>query len=260
MNWKARARLVSVAAVMTLGLATAAQAQPPGGGPPGFGRGGFGRGFGMFGGMPMSVVNVPPDVLEKELKLSAEQKNRIVAVQQKSRDEMRSLFPPPGGGGAPPDFQAMGERMREINESATKDIEATLSDSQKKQLPGMLKSLQNLMTLGIPIQVKSDLKLTDAQSKKLEALAAQVQKERQAKMQEMQAAFQSGDREKAREIMQSMGGRFGQPNDKAMALLNANQQGIVKKWIKDNPPRPGGFGRPGGPGGFGGPGGPPPNT
>ena len=128
---------------------------------------------------------------------------------------------------------------------ATLSYFVTLKDDQKTGATALVKNLQLLQSLRIPFQTYSDLKITDEQKTKLTALAADVQKDRTAKMQEMQAARQAGDNEKAQQIMQSMFGN-GQPDEKTLAVLTADQKEVITKYVKANPPRQGGR-----PGGFG---------
>ena len=244
-----------VGAVVVIGscVAAAAFAQdaPPAGGRQGRagggqGRGGFGQGGfgqGRFGG-GLSLVTVPVDVLAKELKLTDEQKTAIAAAQMKQQTEQRALFQP-SADGTPPDRQAMQAKMTELNQSATKEIEAILKD-KKADADTLVKSLSTLQTLRIPIQTYSDLKLTSDEKTKLVALAADVAKDRAAKMQEMQTARQAGDQAKVQELMAAFRPN-GQPDEKALAALTADQKDLITKYIKDHPapqggPRRGGFG------------------
>ncbi len=241
MSWIGAAVVLGSCAAVSA-LAQADPAQPPGGRqrrPGGFGQGG------RFGGQ-LSLVSVNVDVLAKELKLTDEQKTSITAARTKMQTDMQAAFQPPADG-SQPDRQAMQTKMQEINKTATKEIEAALKDDQKADAVVLLKNLQTLQTLRIPYQTYSDLKLTDDEKTKLGALAADAAKDRAAKMQEMQAARQAGDQEKMQQLMQSLRGT-GQPDDKAMAALTADQKDLVTKYIKDHPQgrRPGGFGPGGG--------------
>ena len=208
------------------------------GGAGGFGQGGFGQG--RAGGQ-MSLVTVPVDILAKELKLTDDQKTALKAAQSKYQTDLRASFQPPADG-AQVDRQARQAKMQEITQTATKEIDGILKDDQKPGATALVKNLQLLQSLRIPFQTYSDLKITDEQKTKLTALAADSQKDRTAKMQEMQAARQAGDNEKAQQIMQSMFGN-GQPDEKTLAVLTADQKEVITKYVKANPPRQGG--RPG---------------
>jgi hypothetical protein len=221
-------------------------AQPPPGGRRGGGQGRFGGGQGRFGAFgQMTLVNAPLDVLTKELKLTDDQKTAITAARTKNQEDMRALMQP-GADGQRPNFQELQPKMQEISQKGVKDIEAILKDDQKAAAPGLLKDLTTLQTLRIPIQTYSDLKLTSEQKTKLNAVSADIAKDRAAKQQELQTAAQAGDQAKVQEIRQSMFGN-GQPNEKALAVLTSDQKDLVTKYIKDHPAGQGG-GRRFGPG------------
>jgi hypothetical protein len=224
---------VVLGSCVTIGaLAQAGAGQPP---PGGARRGGFGQGrFGALGGV--TLVSVSPDVLAKELKLTDEQKTAIAAAQMKYQTDLRATFQRPADG-SQPDRQAMQAKQRELSTQATKDIETVLKDDQKTDATALLKNLQALQTLRIPYQTYSDLKLTGEQRTKLTAMAADATKDRAAKRAELQAAQQAGDQAKVQEIIQSMGGFGGPPDEKTMAVLTADQKDVVTKYIKDHPAR-----------------------
>ena len=237
--------VVMLGSCATIGaFAQDAAGQPPavrpGGGQ---GRGGFGQG--RFGGGGISLVNVPVDLLAKELKLSDEQKTTISAAQMKFTTDQRALFQPPADG-SQPDRQAMMAKMQELNQAATKDIQAALKDDQKTDAVALIKSLQTLQRLRVPYQTYSDLKLTSEQKTKLTALAADVAKDMAAKQQEFTAARDAGDQAKMQELMAAMR-PTGQPDAKTLAVLTAEQKELIEKYVKDHPQGR----RPGGPGGFG---------
>jgi len=230
-------------------MAQDAAGQPPAGGRQrrggGQGRGGFQGRFGAGGGQ-LLLVNLPVDFLVKELKLTDEQKTSVTEVQTKYRADLQALRQP-AADGAQPDFQAMRTKMTELGQKSAKDIDAILKDDQKTQATAMVKNLQMLQTLRIPYQTLDDLKLTDEQKTKLAAIAADVTKERTAKQAEIRAAQQSGDTAKAQELQQAFfASAFGgKPDEKAMAVLTADQKDVIDKWQKANPQRGGGRRRPG---------------
>ena len=225
---------VVLGSCVTVGaLAQAGAGQPPPGGGRrgggGFGQGRFGGGFG--GGI--SLVNAPVDVLATELKLTADQKTAITEAQKKYQTDLRASFQPPADGGQP-DFQAIRAKQTEMSAKTTKEIEDILKD-QKADAATLIKNLQTLQSLRIPIQTYSDLKLTAEEKTKLTALGADVAKDMAAKQQELQAARQAQDQAKMQEILQSMRGGGG-PNEKALAVLTTEQKDLVTKYIKDHPP------------------------
>ena len=235
--------LTGAIAVLGSCVAVGAMAQPPAAGQPPAGRQG-GRG-GAFGrgrfGQPLTLANAPLDVLSTELKLTDDQKTAIAATRAKVQTDMAALRPTDG---TQPNFQELMPKIQEINQKAVKDIEAVLKDDQKSDAPALLKNLQVLQSLRIPLQTYSDLKLTAEARTKLSEVAASVAKDMAAKAQELQTARDAGDQAKMQELMVAMRGNR-QPNEKALASLTAEQRDLIAKYIKDHPQQ--GGRRPGGP-------------
>jgi hypothetical protein len=241
--------LMCAAVLFTATIHTGALAQDAGAAPPqapgggrGFGQRGFG-GFGRFGG-PLSLATLPLPYITSALELTDDQKTKIQAVQEKARSDMQAARPAPG---EQPDFNAMREKMTAINTQAKTDIEAVLTDAQKKKVEGMLKDAGTYQGVNIPLEVVPDLKVTAEQKTKLAEIAATAAKERQATMKDMQDAQQSGDQQKLQEIRQSMMASFQATQEKAQAVLTDTQKAAIKKY-QDEHPRPN---RRGGPGGAG---------
>ena len=227
----------------------------------GNGGGGFGGGFGgQRGGglMQMGLSNLPVDVLVKGLKLTVDQKTKVDDVQKKIREAQRAAFGGgnnPFGGGAgggnrpdPAQLQEMMTKMQEDRKKNDAQIEAVLTDDQKKALPAFLKDVQTFQTAQLPLALVGDLKLTDDQKTKMAAVLTQIQKISQEKRQE---AMDNQDFQSLREIMTQTQTAL---KDKTRALLTADQKAMVEKYEKENPNQ--GFGGRGGRGGGqGGPGG-----
>ena len=137
-----------------------------------------------------------------------------------------------------------------LNEIALTDaqVEAILTDDQKKALPAFLKDVQAFQSAQLPLALISDLKLTDDQKTKMAAVVTQIQKIAQEKRQE---AMDNQDFQSLREIMTQTQTAL---KDKTRALLTVDQKAMVEKYEKENPNQ--GFGARGGRGGGqGGPGG-----
>ena len=227
----------------------------------GGGVGGFAGGFGgQRGGglMQMGLSNLPVDVLVKGLKLTDDQKTKVDDVQKKIREAQRAAFGGgnnPFGGGAgggnrpdPAQLQEMMTKMQEDRKKNDAQIEAVLTDDQKKALPAFLKAVQTFQTAQLPLALVGDLKLTDDQKTKMAAVVTQIQKIAQEKRQE---AMDNQDFQSLREIMTQTQTAL---KDKTRALLTADQKAMVEKYEKENPNQ--GFGARGGRGGGqGGPGG-----
>ena len=230
----------------------------------GNGGGGFGGFAGGFGGqrgggmMQMGLSNLPGDVLVKGLKLTVDQKTKVDDVQKKIREAQRAAFGGgnnPFGGGAgggnrpdPAQLQEMMTKMQDERKKNDAQIEAVLTDDQKKALPAFLKDVQTFQTAQLPLPLIGDLKLTEDQKTKMAAVVKQVQTISQEKRQE---AMDNQDFQALREIMTQTQTAL---KDKTRALLTADQKAMVEKYEKENPNQ--GFGARGGRGGGqGGPGG-----
>jgi Spy/CpxP family protein refolding chaperone len=223
----------------------------------GNGGGGFGGFAGGFGGqrggglMQMGLSNLPVDVLVKGLKLTDDQKTKVDDVQKKIREAQRAAFGGgnnPFGGGAgggnrldPAQLQEMMTKMQEDRKKNDAQIEAVLTDDQKKALPAFLKDVQTFQTAQLPLALVGDLKLTDDQKTKMAAVVTQIQKIAQEKRQE---AMDNQDFQSLREIMTQTQTAL---KDKTRALLTADQKAMVEKYEKENPNQ--GFGGRGGRGG-----------
>jgi Spy/CpxP family protein refolding chaperone len=229
----------------------------------GNGGGGFGGFAGGFGGqrggglMQMGLSSLPVDVLVKGLKLTDDQKTKVDDVQKKIREAQRAAFGGgnnPFGGGAgggnrpdPAQLQEMMTKMQEDRKKNDAQIEAVLTDDQKKALPAFLKDVQTFQTAQLPLALVGDLKLTDDQKTKMAAVVTQIQKIAQEKRQE---AMDNQDFQSLREIMTQTQTAL---KDKTRALLTADQKAMVEKYEKENPNQ--GFGGRGGRGGAPGAGG-----
>ncbi|MFM2222757.1 MAG: hypothetical protein RLZZ78_1014 [Armatimonadota bacterium] len=223
----------------------------------GNGGGGFGGGFGGFGGqrgggmMQMGLSSLPVDVLVKGLKLTDDQKTKVDDVQKKIREAQRAAFGGgnnPFGGGAgggnrpdPAQLQEMMTKMQEERKKNDAQVEAVLTDDQKKALPAFLKDVQAYQSAQLPLALIGDLKLTEDQKTKIAAVVKQVQTISQEKMQE---ARDNQDFQAIREIMTQTQTAL---KDKTRALLTADQKAMVEKYEKENPNQ--GFGGRGGRGG-----------
>jgi Spy/CpxP family protein refolding chaperone len=213
----------------------------------GNGGGGFGGGFGgqRGGMMQMGLSSLPVDVLVKGLKLSDDQKTKIDDVQKKVREAQRAAFGggnnPFGGGGTRPDPAQLQEMMTKMQEERKKNdaqVEAVLTDDQKKALPAFLKDVQTFLTAQLPLALIGDLKLTEDQKTKMAAVVKQVQTISQEKRQE---AMDNQDFQALREIMTQTQTAL---KEKTRALLTADQKAMVEKYEKENPNQGfGGFGR-----------------
>ena len=190
--------------------APAAPGQQPGQGRQG--RGGQGRGQGRQRGV--TVATMPIEALDAAVKLKPEQKTKIQAIQEKLRTDLQALAPQPGGQPDP----ASRDKRRELNQKGVAHIEAILTTEQKDKLKTAMAEMTTLRSVGIPMALAGQLKLTDDQKKKI----ADVSKEIREKMQN---GGQGADR---RALMQE--GRT-----KVEAILTADQKAAIEKYNKEHP-------------------------
>ena len=233
-GWLCGAALLAAVSVPSL-----AQAPQGGGQAPGGARGGQRR----FGMRPLTVADIPVSILNKELKLTDEQKTKISDIHDKLTAQVKENTPAPPAAGEQPDFQKMRDARQKINElntQATKDIEAVLTDDQKAKLPDLFKGLQVYRSAGIPLEIVNDIKLTDDQKKKITDITDENQKAVAAKFQEAQ---NGGDRQAVMTAIQQM---QKDTQEKIKAVLTDDQKKTLEKYLKDHPQPPTGFG------GFGG--------
>ena len=163
--------LVSAVALCVAGIASA---QNPGGGRRGGGgagqpgRGGFGGG--MMGGGAMLLGS---EGVQKELKLTDEQKTKVKEFTDAQREKMRDAF-----AGGQPDPEKFAEFRKTATEAAEKLVKDTLNADQQKRF----KQLQ-YQAMGVRAFSNEDvtkaLKLTDDQKEKIKGLSEEMQKDMQ---------------------------------------------------------------------------------
>jgi hypothetical protein len=215
------------AVLLTATINTSALAQGGGGGGQ---RGGGGRGFGG----PPTVSNLPLPYLAFALNLNDDQKTKIQAVQEKVRTDSRAARQPDASGQRP-DRAAVQAKMKEINDQAKSDIEAILTDTQKRKVDGAIKEAGTFNTVGIRLEVVPDLKLTAEQKTKLTDIAETATKEMQPIMKDMADARQAQDQQKMQEAGQAMQAARKATQDKALAVLNDDQKATIEKYDKEHP-------------------------
>jgi Spy/CpxP family protein refolding chaperone len=210
---------LALASITLLGSVAIAQAPPAAPGGQGQGRG-QGRGQGGRGGRQASLTTMPIETLDKILKLTPDQKTKITAAREKYTADSRALRPQQGQQFDPANMT----KLRELSTAANKQIEDTLTADQKKKWTDARKDITMLSSAGIPAGMYGELKLTDDQKKKLEA----IQKDAATKAQGLQGQDRRAAMQEAR--------------TKAAEVLTADQKAAVEKYVKEHP-------RQGGPGG-----------
>ncbi|MCW3055707.1 MAG: hypothetical protein JWN14_4877 [Chthonomonadales bacterium] len=196
---------------------------------------------GQRGGNPL--VTMPLSVMDSYLKLTADQKTKITAIQTQYKTDAKAFTPAPVAPGEMPDRQAQQEmrtKQREASTKADTDIKAVLTEDQTKLIPDMNKELGSYTAVNIPVGVLPDLKLTADQKTKITTIAADSQKEMQAKFQEAQANGGQVDQAAMQEMRKAS-------SDKVTAVLTDTQKTTLADYRKAHPtPQFGGRGGAGG--------------
>lgn len=204
------------------------------------------------GGRQLSPAQAPLTALTFGLQLTDAQKTQIQTIQNNLKQFRESIMPRPGQGNdaPPPDRETMRanfDKLRAAEQKANTDITALLTATQKPKLPALLRQLEGIGALGIPLEVYDELQLTAAQKTQLNAIAK--------RMRESMPRPGEGNPPPPHEEMEQNRQRF---HEEAMAALTDAQKTIVQEFIESHPRPPFGGGRPGRPGGPGGEGNSPP--
>jgi hypothetical protein len=213
------------------------QAAAPGGQGGGRRQGGGQRGGGG------ALVTLPISVLDSYLKLTADQKTKITAIQTQYKTDAKAFTPAPPDPAVQVDPQArrdMNQKRQEATTKADTDLKAVLTEDQTKMLVDMNRELQGYRSVGIPPEVLDELKLTSDQKTKITTISADSQKETRAKMQEAQ---NGGDRQALMQAVQEMNKAS---REKALAVLDLSQKNKLEAYVKAHPQGRGGFGGAGG--------------
>jgi Spy/CpxP family protein refolding chaperone len=172
-----------------------------------------GRGFGMFGRGGMSgAMLLGNEGVQKELKLTDDQKTKVQEFAQAQREKMGEAMREAQG-----DPDKMRQLMKEATEAGDKFVKETLKPEQQKRLKQIEYQNNVLPTLSANEEVQKTLKLTDEQKEKLKTLADDLNKDRRE-------LFQAGP---GPETMQKMQALTKDYTTKAQAVLTDAQK---KEW------------------------------
>jgi Spy/CpxP family protein refolding chaperone len=144
---------IALTTVAVLALAANVQAQQ--------GQGRRGTGGGMGGGMMMGGMLLQNEKVQKELDLTAEQKEKLQEVNKENRDAFGSL--------RDLSQEERMTKMREMGEKAQKKVEGILLPNQVKRLKEIQLQAQGTMALANP-DVAKELGLTDDQKEKIKTI------------------------------------------------------------------------------------------
>lgn len=205
-----------LAAALAAAVAGGAQAQRQ----PGGGRGGFMP-------PPLEVTLLTNAELQKELKVTDDQKKALKPAMDKAEavnKKRQELFT-----GGPPDMAVMDEMRKMGEELATAAKEAAgkaLTDDQKKRLKQIDYQRMGLRAFANEEVVKA-LKITDEQKEKLKGISDEVQKEMQDLRQEFFGGGGPPDMEKMAEWQKKQKVITDEATDKAMKAMTDDQK---KAW------------------------------
>lgn len=174
-------------------------------------------------GLPVALSTASLDVLAAELKLTAEQKKKVDSAQEKLDVEVRGLMY-----SGDTDRTMQVTRMSEAVAQADKDVGSVLTSEQKPLVPPLLKNLTTLRSTGLPPELYCDLKLTDAQLKKLTALVPEVKQENKERMAALKRLGSRGDPDQIQKLAFAL-------SDKVLAVLTKDQKPLVEKYRKSHP-------------------------
>lgn len=173
------------------------------------------RGRGGAGGT-MSVTIVQQKSVQDELKLSADQIEKLKQVGTKLRESF-------GGGGGGGDREEARKKFAEAAQAAEKDVAGILSADQAKRLKEITLQQSGPLALARP-DVAKDVGLTDEQQAKVKEITDAYSAE--ARTQFQAGGGGGGDREEARKKREAARKETG---DKLLALLKDDQK---KAWEK----------------------------
>jgi hypothetical protein len=131
---------------------------------------GQGRGVvGVISGIRVLLVN---EGVQKELKLTDDQKTKVQELAQSESEKMRELRL----GGGQPDRDKLREAQKAVEEATEKFVKETLTPEQQKRLKQLRYQQQGVRAFTYP-DVQKALKLTDEQKDKVKTLALDYDKE-----------------------------------------------------------------------------------
>jgi Spy/CpxP family protein refolding chaperone len=184
----------------------------------GQGRGGFGGG--MFG-PPSGAMLLNSEDVQKDLKLTDEQKTKVKDFQTKRMEAMRELF----SGGERPDREKMQEIRKKNQEEDAKFLKDALTADQNKRLKQIGYQTAGVMVFSNP-DVQSQLKLTDEQKEKIKEIGDQMRKDMQD--------LRSGGGRPTPEQTKKMEALRKEAKDKVTDVLTADQK---KTWEEMTGPK-----------------------
>ena len=188
---------------------------------------GFGGGFGRGGGMnPTTMLTWGNEQLQKELKITDEQKEKLKTIGEEAR----------AAGGGFGGFRDLSEeerakRMEEMRkrvEETNKKVEALLTPEQLARLRGIYLQIGGTAALTDPEIVK-ELKLSDDTVKQLKTISEEIGKKRREIFGKMGDASDE-ERAKLREESDKL---RKEADEESLAQLSAEQKAQLEKMKGD---------------------------
>jgi hypothetical protein len=219
-----------------------------------------GRGM-MMGGRGGVMDLLRMEEVQKELKLTDDQKKTLTDEAAKMGEAMRSMFSDFRPGGEMTDemrkkMEENGKKMAEMAKEAEKKLETILDPDQQDRLIGLLIQRSGVRAVPSSELLCAALEITDDQKTKFAEVEKQNGDEMRKSFEKMRSEGQGGDEdpqargEKMRKAMEEMNKAA---EERLMAVLTDDQKSKMEslKGEKFEFPAPqfGGFGGPGGQGG-----------
>ena len=173
-----------------------------------------GRGFGLFGGGAGGIFLASNEAVQKELKLSVEQKKSLETLVAEQREAFQSSQE------ASPEERR--EQFRKAGEKARTKVKEILNSDQQKRLEQIRLQQAGLLAVAEP-EVAKQLNLTSDQQKQVTEI---VEKGREQFRQSFQGG--QGDREERAQRMTKL---REEQNEKLSAVLTAEQKEQWKKML-----------------------------
>jgi hypothetical protein len=163
-------------------------------------------------GAQSRIVMLRHPAIQDELKLSDEQKKKVLDAFMKMRDQMLELIE-----------NGEREKVQTVLKEREKDFGQILTPEQTKRLKQVYVQVLGLWAL-TDAEVMKEIRLTQEQQKKVQDLQQETEKEMNQLFGDKGAATRSEAQKKAAELHKS-------GNDKGLALLSAEQQAKWKEII-----------------------------
>lgn len=204
-------------------VASALTAMAQGGGQRGQGGGRQGGMMGRMGGGDSLVGLANRADVQRDIAVSADQKAKLEAMQEKQREDMQAMMEQIRNSGQMPDREAMQKMMQDAQAKQNEELKKILSADQLKRLGEIRIQVAGNRALMFP-EVQKELGFTADQQAKLRSLQQKQQEANQSLMEKMR------NQEISREEMQEA----RQRNDKAMndelaKILTEAQKGKLKE-------------------------------